>query len=142
MSFSFSKSSLVQLHGVHPLLVEVVYDALETGIMDFSVMEGVRTLARQKELFASGKSTTMKSKHLIQPDGYGHAVDLYPYPVNMAKVNKGDAREFARIGVLAGIMQLCAKRRNVLLRWGGDWDRDGETGDHAFFDGVHFEIIP
>ena len=27
------------------------------------------------------------------------------------------------------------------LRWGGDWDRDGDLTDNILFDGPHFEII-
>ena len=65
--------------------------------MDFSVREGVRTPETQKEYVAKGVSKTMASKHLIQPDGYGHAVDLYPSPIDMVKVNKGDAREISSL---------------------------------------------
>jgi peptidoglycan L-alanyl-D-glutamate endopeptidase CwlK len=72
-------------------------------VMDFSVAEGIRTEDRQKELVASGKSKTMNSKHLRQSTGYGHAVDLYPYPIDMEKVNKGDVREISRFSLLAGL---------------------------------------
>lgn len=138
--YKFSVRSKDNLRGVHPDLIRIVYAALETGVMDFSVVEGVRTPQRQEELYASGKSKTMNSKHLIQETGYGHAVDLYPYPIDMNRVNKGDAAEISRFGMLAGIMLSCAKDLGVSVTWGGDWDRDGQTLDHSFFDSPHFQL--
>jgi len=123
------------------LLVGIVHQALATDIMDFGVHEGVRTLDRQKQLVAAGKSRTMRSKHLIQNDGYGHAVDLYPSPIDMARVNRGDAKEIARFGVLNGIIQTIAKRQGLVIINGMDWDGDGETLDHNFFDAPHYEIL-
>lgn len=140
MTYQLGQTSLERLNGVHPDLVVLVKRAIELGIMDFSVMEGVRTLERQKELYASGKSKTMASKHLVQADGYGHAVDLYPCPIDMEKVNRGNAQEISRFGVLSGIIQSLAKESGISVTWGGDWDRDGQTLDHPFFDAPHFEL--
>ncbi len=140
MTYKFSQKSLDNLVGVHPVLADIVQQAMRLQIMDFSVREGVRTPETQKEYVAKGVSKTMASKHLIQPDGYGHAVDLYPSPIDMVKVNKGDAREISRFGVLAGIMLTLADIEGVVVTWGADWDRDGETIDHSFFDGPHFQI--
>ena len=74
----------------------------------------------------------MNSKHLIQSDGYGHAVDLYPYPIDMNRVNKGDAKEIFRFGVLAGLMRSVAERKGIIIVNGADWDGDGQTLDHTF----------
>lgn len=139
--YSFSKKSLDRLRGVHPLLVDIVHDVMSMQVMDFSVNEGVRTIERQRDLVDSGKSRTMNSKHLIQGDGYGHAVDLYPSPVDMAKVSAGDAREIVRFGVLAGLMFAAAKKRGTLIVNGMDWDRDGQTLDHTFFDAPHYQLV-
>lgn len=138
--FKFSQFSLDRLEGVHPKLVMIVSEVMAMGVMDFRVVEGVRTVSRQKELVAAGKSKTMLSKHLVQRDGFGHAVDLFPYPVDMEKVNKGDSREISRFGVLAGLVKAVAFSHNVKVTWGADWDGDGETLDHTFFDGPHFQI--
>lgn len=139
--YSFGARSLKNLEGVHPDLVRVVKKAMSLQLMDFSVNEGVRDLKRQQELVSNGRSKTMRSKHLVQSTGYGHAVDLYPYPVDMVKVTKGDAREIARFGVLAGIIRTCALIEGVQLVNGMDWDGDGETLDHKFFDAPHFELV-
>lgn len=138
--FKLSSKSSDALVGVHPDLVAVVRMAMDRQVMDFSVREGVRSLETQKLYVQRKVSKTLKSKHLIQADGYGHAVDLYPYPIDMARVSKGDAREISRFGFLAGVMMAVAADLNIPLTWGGDWDRDGETLDHTFFDGPHFQL--
>lgn len=139
--YKLSSKSLDNLNGVHPKLVCVVHDVIAMQKMDFSVSEGLRSLERQKELFTQGRSKTMASKHLKQDDDFGHAVDLYPYPINMVAVHSGKAQEIIRFGVLAGLMFAAAQKNGVQLRWGGDWNGDGQTLDHTFFDAPHFEIV-
>jgi peptidoglycan L-alanyl-D-glutamate endopeptidase CwlK len=139
--YKFSPRSLENLRQVHPDLQFVVHAALETQIMDFSVIEGVRESDRQKLLFSEGKTKTLNSKHLIQSDGTAHAVDLYPYPINMKAVIAGDAREILRFGVLSGIMMTIAKEKKITLVHGADWDGDGQTLDHTFFDAPHFQLV-
>ena len=141
MTYKFSQKSLDRLNGVHPRLVDLVHEVMALQVMDFSVNEGLRTLERQKQLVAEGKSQTLNSKHLKQSDGYGHAVDLYPSPVNMALVNKNDPREIARFGILAGLMLATAKRMGITIVNGADWDGDGQTLDHTFFDLPHFQLV-
>jgi peptidoglycan L-alanyl-D-glutamate endopeptidase CwlK len=72
--FTFSDRSKRNLRGVHPDLVVLVYRALERCEIDFAVLEGVRTLDKQKTLVEAGASHTMRSRHLT-----GHAVDLGAY---------------------------------------------------------------
>ena len=140
MKYKLSQKSLERLNGVHPSLVFLVQSAMETQIMDFSVNEGVRTLDRQKDLVSKGFSKTMKSKHLVQSDGYGHAVDLYPYPIDMEAVNRNNAVEIVRFGVLAGIIKSLAWTHGIEIEWGGDWDSDGQTLDSTFFDAPHIQL--
>ncbi len=141
MTFRFGKKSQDNLAGVHPALVDVCNAALFTGIMDFSVVDGLRTREEQERLYREEKTKTLHSKHLRQSTGYGHAVDLYPYPIDMNAVNKGHWPEIIRFGVLAGLMKTCAMDLGVKIRWGCDWDNDGETLDHSFFDAPHFELV-
>lgn len=138
--FKFSTRSLDNLVGVHPDLVAVVHDVMELQVMDFSVVEGLRSQEQQELYVQQGRSRTMNSKHLKQQDGFSHAVDLYPYPIDMKLVNRGDMREVSRFGMLAGLMLSCAKQRNINLTWGADWDRDGVVLDHTFYDAPHFQI--
>ena len=77
MGYKLGTRSLQKLSGVHPDLVAVVKRAIEISEQDFSVLEGIRHIERQKQLLKEGKSTTLRSRHLT-----GHAVDLVPYPVS------------------------------------------------------------
>ena len=71
----FGKRSKERLKGVKPELVNVLNELIK--IMDVTIIEGLRTEARQEELVAQGKSKTKYSKHLE-----GKAVDLAPYPID------------------------------------------------------------
>lgn len=109
------------LVGVHPDLVRVVRRAAEITMVDFVVTEGLRTLARQKQLVASGASKTMKSRHLT-----GHAVDL-------AAVVGGKVRwDWPLYAKLAEDMHRAAIDCSVSIEWGGDWK--------TFKDGPHFQL--
>ncbi|WP_439291469.1 M15 family metallopeptidase [Lonepinella koalarum] len=128
MTFKFSQRSEKHLTGVHPDLVKVVRLALTLAKQDFSVIEGVRTLERQKELVAKGASKTLNSRHLT-----GHAVDLVPYPVNWDKWS-----EFKQ---LADTVKQAAKQLNVPIVWGGDWT-SFKDGPHFELDRAVFDILP
>lgn len=130
----FSKRSTNNLIGVHPKLVAVVTRALEIGPIDFVVIEGVRSMERQREMVAQKASKTLNSKHLKQPDGYGHAVDLFP------GTPKGweDLPAFRQ---QAEAMFQAAKEIGIELRWGGDFNRDGWDKGSDNWDKPHFEIF-
>ena len=139
--YKFSNTSLKRMEKTHPDLRKVVLKAMSYQIIDFSVIEGVRTKDKQAAYVKAGVSKTMNSKHLLQADGYSHAVDLYPYPIDMKRVNRGDSTEIARFGVLAGIVAVAAKELGVSIRQGWDWDGDGEALDHSFLDWPHVELL-
>jgi peptidoglycan L-alanyl-D-glutamate endopeptidase CwlK len=127
-----SERSLRRLEGVHPDLVEVVHHAAELATkagMDFGVGEGMRSLARQKQLVTEGKSKTLNSRHLT-----GHAVDLWVYKDGIVTWAQKEYLALSKI-----ILQ-AAKDRGIPLRWGGDWDGDGDSKDERFFDGPHYEL--
>lgn len=126
--YKLSKRSLNNLKGVHPDLVKIVKRALEISDIDFTVVEGLRTLEKQKEYFNKGVSKTMKSKHLIQSDGFGHAVDLYPYYDGSVQVD-ADYTYFKKI---ADSMKMAAAEFEVNITWGGDWK--------TFVDCPHFQL--
>lgn len=126
--FKFSQRSENNLKGVHKDLVKVVHRALEISAVDFTVIEGVRTLQRQKELFAKKATKTMNSRHLT-----GHAVDLVPYPLDWN--NKQ-----AFVAISKAMLQ-AAKELGIAIRWGGDWNMNGSSADEKFYDGPHFELL-
>lgn len=132
--------SIARLNGVHPDLAAVTLRAIEITTQDFSVLCGVRTAEEQKELYAQGRTKpgavvtwTLKTNHLPGADGYGHAVDLVPYPVDWNTLSKFDA--------IAAAMMQAAEELGVTIRWGADWDMDGLARERGESDSPHFEII-
>ena len=124
----FGKRSISRLSGVDSSLVNVLNEAIK--IMDLTILEGVRSKERQRELVASGASKTMKSKHLK-----GSAVDVTPYPVDFDSA-KGINRHYYMAGILRGV----AHMMKISVRSGADWDSDGEIKDQKFNDLVHLEL--
>lgn len=140
MTYSLGPASLAMLNGVHPRMIRVVKRAIELTSQDFKVLCGVRTLAEQKKLYAQGRTTpgnivtwTLKSRHLPAADGFGHAVDLVPYPVDWNDLSKFDA--------MAKAMFAAAKELGIQIRWGADWDADGKPREKGESDSPHFELV-
>lgn len=119
--FHLSNRSRRRLVGVHPDLVAVVERALELSPVDFTVIEGIRSVARQRKLKAAGASTTLNSRHLT-----GHAVDLAPYVAGQVRW------DWPLFYPLAEAMKQAAAELAVSIQWGGDW--------RTFKDGAHFEL--
>lgn len=121
MSFKFGKRSLTRLEGIHADLRRVMDRAIAISPIDFTILEGMRTLDRQKELLARGATTTLNSRHLT-----GHAVDLAPL------VNGEVTWAWPVYHELAPHIKRAAQIEEVDLDWGGDWQR--------FPDGPHWEL--
>lgn len=119
--FRFSQRSEDNLKGVHPDLARVVRRALTLSEVDFGVIEGLRTMARQQELVKAGASQTMKSRHLT-----GHAVDLAAF------VGGSIRWDWPLYHKIASAMKAAAAAEGVPIEWGGDWK--------SFKDGPHFQL--
>jgi len=126
MSIILSQKSLTKLEGAHPDLVRVVKRAAALSSIDFTVLEVLRTVARQKELVASGASKTMKSRYLPGANGKSHAVDIAP--LEGGQVSWAWPLYFK----LAPIIKQAAKEVGVPIEWGGDWK--------SFRDGPHWQL--
>ena len=122
---SFSSKSLARLNSTDERLVRVFTEVVKH--FDCTILEGKRTVDRQKMLVEQGKSKTMNSKHLT-----GKAVDVAPYPI--------DWNDRERFTYFAGYVMGIAAKMGIKLRWGGDWDRDTQVKDNNFDDLPHFEI--
>ena len=123
--YKFGKRSRERLKGVDARLVNVLNELIK--IMDVTIIEGLRSKERQEQLLAQGKTKTKYSKHIE-----GKAVDLAPYPINWE-----DSEMFHYMG---GMLRGLGKAMGVNIRWGGDWDSDGDIHDNKFDDLVHVEI--
>jgi len=121
MTYNLGTRSKQRLQGVHPDLVRVVERAIFMTTVDFTVLEGMRTLERQKKLLAKGATTTLNSRHLT-----GHAVDLGAWV-------DGTVRwDWPLYHKIADAMKGAARAEDVKLDWGGDWK--------SFPDGPHFQL--
>ena len=118
MPFKLSQRSFQKLVGVDQQLVETVKKAIELTKIDFGVIYGVRNIEEQEKLFKSGRSQTMNSKHLLQDDGMGHAVDL------MAYQDGEPCWEIQVYDEIADAMKEAAVRTDLKLRWGAAWHID------------------
>lgn len=138
--YSFGTKSRARLNTAAKPLQEIAEKALSYGVMDFSVIEGHRTVERQKELYDQGMTqidgVVKKGKHNENPS---MAVDILPYPSNVNGVNVWSDKQ--RFCVLAGLMYAAASELGHTIRWGGDWDGDGNNADSRFLDLPHFEIV-
>lgn len=119
--FSFSKASLEKMNGVNSKLINLMKEAIKESPYDFGITEGIRTLKRQKELFAEGKTKTLKSYHLV-----GKAVDIKIY------VNGKITWDFKYYKEVSDHIKEVARKLGYVITWGGDWK--------TFKDGPHFQI--
>ena len=110
---------MTKLLGVHPDLVKVILEA--QAQIPFRVTEGLRSLERQKQLLAEGKTKTLDSRHLT-----GHAVDV------VALVDGKVSWDFPHYQKIANVVKHAAASRCVPIVWGGDWQ--------SLKDGPHFEL--
>jgi len=120
--FRLSRVSKARLGTCHPLLVDLVEEALATSPLDFTVLCGYRGKDEQDLAVAQGNSKVKwpNSKHNSLPS---RAVDLAPYPV--------DWDDLGRFRQLATHVMMTAQRMEIGLRWGGNF---------RFVDMPHFEL--
>jgi len=112
MPYFGTKSKRV-LAGLNEDLQELLSEVIK--YVDISLIEGIRSLDRQKELKKLGSTKTLKSKHLT-----GEAIDNFIY--------------------VAGIVKGIAYIMGIPIRWGGDWNENHDLSDNNFDDLVHFEL--
>jgi hypothetical protein len=119
--FELSPSSHAKLLGVHTDLARVIKHAIRITPIDFTVLEGRRSIERQRQLVASGASQTLRSRHLT-----GHAVDIAPLD------NGTVSWAWPLYYPLATAVKAAATEVGVGVEWGGDWA--------SFKDGPHWQL--
>jgi peptidoglycan L-alanyl-D-glutamate endopeptidase CwlK len=139
--FQYGSLSKTRLSTATNGLQRVFEEALKRQVMDIAILQGHRGEVEQNAAFASGASKLRwpQSKHNSSPS---MAVDAAPYPIRWG--DKGDPQRVKAIGrfyMLAGLVLGVAAELGVKVRWGGDWDQDGDIFDQDFDDLVHFEEI-
>ncbi|EDA5930028.1 M15 family metallopeptidase [Salmonella enterica subsp. enterica serovar Java] len=120
-SFQFSQRSETALQGVHPDLIRLARSALSLSSVDFGVTEGLRSMAREKEMVAEGHSETLHSRHLT-----GHAIDVVAY------VNGAVSWDWSLYKQIAAAFEQASASLGIPVEWGGNWQ--------TLKDGAHFQL--
>lgn len=115
----FSERSKAHLSEIHHDLYHVVTLARQLSEVPFEITDGLRTPEEQRHYYDTGKSKTMKSKHLT-----GLAVDVVPIPVTW------EPEAFYPIAIA---MKQASDILDIPIVWGGDW--------RTFKDYPHFELV-
>lgn len=102
--------------------------------VDCSITEGQRGQKEQHEAFINGFSKVdwPNGKHNDYPSD---AIDAAPHPWNYKKP------DLNRLRVFAGFVLGVGAAQGIILRWGGDWDRDFDLSDEKWRDMYHFEFV-
>jgi len=133
---SFGKTSRRRLKTCHPDLQRVFKRVVKEH--DCTIICGRRGRNAQELAYANGKSKVQwpNSRHNAEAPELSEAVDAAPYVSGKGVIWEERACAFFASKVLD-----VAKEEGVELRWGGDWDGDGDLTDQNFNDLVHFELV-
>jgi hypothetical protein len=109
------------------------YDALCDVLPDhWQPYQGLRTVEEQDLLFNQGRSRPGKivtnARGGTSAHNYGCASDWVRFEASLPLWNLKDWSEYQEA------------LKKVGLRWGADWDMDGDTSDERFIDRPHNEL--
>lgn len=126
----FSATSLKARDQLHPLLQKLVDEAIKE--MDFKILDATRGEAAQEKAFRQGHSKVRfgNSAHNYVP---AIAMDLFPAPYDW---DNKEAFKKLQLEIIRPI----AKRLNIPIRQGIDWNGDGNIADG--WDMPHVELHP
>lgn len=145
MAYRFSKRSKERIEGINPLLINILLDGIKDSPYDFGIPRdgGFRTLQRQQELYAKGRTTEkLRSKGIEDIEGRpnaskitwtlnsyhrtGNAFDIYAYVDGKASWSMKYLEPIAR-----HLQKIALEEFDTELEWGYDlWKKDG----------AHFQI--
>jgi len=145
MCFTFSKSSVNNMSGVHPDMIMIYMESIKVSPIDFGVPKdgGLRLAARQKEMLDDPDIETKCdgyiniSNHQAKKDGLGYALDFYAY------INKRASWDKIHLAIIAGVIMSTATRLlkegkiSIKIKWGGEF---GSNSFHGW-DYPHTEVV-
>lgn len=140
-------SSSAKLATCHPVLQKIAQAAMLVTPMDFTIVVGWRGKADQDAAVAAGASKTpwptSKHNHMNGSTPESYAFDFAPWyaiPPNI-RWNEGGSFRFLA-GLLIGVGTPIAQAAGFRLRYGGDFNGDGDLTNDSFVDNDHLEIVP
>ncbi len=145
MTFHLGKTSKRRLEGVDKDIVRVLELAITRTKVDFTVLEGLRTEARQRQLLEQKRTRTMNSRHIT-----GDAVDVAPIvdgKIPWPQWKNGKESYDADMAIWENVKEAifsAADELDVVIQWGADWDMDGIRVDkdpnETFLDAPHWQV--
>ena len=135
----YGKRSASKLVTCHRELQDVFDLYRKKDFYEITIIHGWRGEDIQHQAYIEGNSTKdwPNSKHNIitpQEEPCSDAVDYGPWtmlPSGKMGVPWKDTHAFAIVG---GLLLACSKELGYNLRYGGDWDMDGQTTDQRLMD--------
>lgn len=129
--YKFSTRSKAALKNAHPLLQKLFNEVIKE--FDCVILESRRNKADQTKAHKNGFSNAKfgESAHNYTP---AIALDVCPYPIDWS-----NSKAFID---LSRVVLKKAKELNIKIRWGGDWNGDGDMTDQKLMDLPHYELHP
>ena len=160
MSHSFGKSSMDQYDTLHVDLQLTLTHAIALCEVDFSLIEGYRSPIKQFDYYKKGRKLNEKGKWVIvnskqvitNVDGYNILGSHNHYPskaVDIAIYIEGKPQLAYDPAHLAYVAACVIRSADILysegkithkVRWGGDWNRNGDFTDSKLIDKPHLEL--
>lgn len=154
-TFSFGSRSQGNIDTMVDDLQLVFNESLKNSTVDFGISQGARSKEQQQQYFDEGKSKIDPSKYTdeklvaiakhVTTDGTpkSRAGDVFAYVKGKPSL-AFDQRYLCFIGgVIIATSRMLYREGKIshLIRWGANWDKDGEIiTDQSFQDLPHFEI--
>jgi len=134
LKYKYGGASNARLLRADRKLQFIFNSAINLGLIDISIIETHRGKSRQDRYFKLGKTILMwpNSSHNFTPS---RAVDAVPYINGKASFSPKHCIFLA--GIICGLGAFFGTK----IRWGGNWDQDGEIiTDQSFQDLTHYEL--
>lgn len=161
MDHKLGTKSKIQYDTLHTDLQMIVDWVLKYCVVDMTLVEGHRPVEKQFEYFKKGRQQDRGGKYTIianrrdvitNIDGYDKkgkhnytpslAVDFRAYVPNKSQLS-WDAIHLTYIGASMLLAAEFLFLQGVIthkLRWGGNWDKDGDLSDNTLYDRPHVEL--
>lgn len=140
--YKLSRRSIERLNTCHDDLQLIIKEAISISDIDFGVSEGYRDIQTQYKYFKEGKSKIdgfkKKGKHNYFPS---LAVDIYLWINGKASWDEETLSYVA--GIIKGVSEMLYKDGKIShkIRYGGNFDMDGELLEQSFDDRPHYELV-
>lgn len=155
-AYTFGTNSAARLSTGHVDLGIILRTGLSRSRIDFGISQVARPFEEQLKYFLNGDSKLdprvpemlASAMHVVTDERpMAMAADIYAYHPDK-EIRTALAYDKASLAYIAGILVSTSislfqsKRASHVLRWGGNWDRDGVIiQDQTFQDLPHFELV-